>query len=389
MLNLSEKKISKIDGEILNYFKEIYIKNINKKRFLKFEELYQMTLEELGICEDEGKYFQLLNPWFLNIDQQQFLKELVATEFEEIIIHNDKLVTLHLKDKVTFHPINIPFHDLFLSMQVLTLRRSIDWNHSHPFASFNILISNKNCRLTTLYPSVHGESNKLKIFLRKIGHNVFPLSNFTKDEDLISFLENLVLNKNNILITGATGSGKTSILSSLLSIINPKDHVIVLEDTREINIKNSTFTYMLSAPKTEYTLEKYSAYALRMRPERIILGEMRGAEIVPFLLAMNNGHKGLMSTIHAENAKEGLERVALLFEMNISQKTLTYSEVLKLIARNVDYVLHLEHKKIKELIKVFGSDGDHISYEYIYSEKSKSWTSDNQDFAVESSLSLN
>ena len=107
---------------------------------------------------------------------------------------------------------------------------------------------------------------------------------------------------------------------------------------------------------------------MRMRPDRMIVGELRGSEIIPFMLAMNNGHKGLISSIHANCARDGLERAALLFEMNIKDKSLSYSEVLKLISRNIDYVIHISDKKVTELIKVIGANGERVSYEFVYSE---------------------
>ena len=106
-------------------------------------------------------------------------------------------------------------------------------------------------------------------------------------------------------------------------------------------------------------------YSMRMSPDRIILGEIRSAETESFLLAMNTGHNGLISTIHANSAKDAIERFALLFKI-YSSKDLSYELVLKLICNNIDYVIFLKNKSVKEVISVYGSEDNQIFYENLH-----------------------
>ena len=114
------------------------------------------------------------------------------------------------------------------------------------------------------------------------------------------------------------------------------------------------------------TLKDYCAYAMRMRPDRILLGEMRSSEIVPFILSMNTGHRGLISTIHANSAKDCISRMCLLFSLYSNISKLNFSTITSLICQNVEYVIHMENKKIKEIIKIFGADNLNPIYDYIF-----------------------
>ena len=98
-----------------------------------------------------------------------------------------------------------------------------------------------------------------------------------------------------------------------------------------------------------------------MRPDRIILGEMRSHEVIPFLLAMNTGHKGLMSTLHANSAVDAIKRVAQLFCL-YQGGDMNYPLVLKLASANVDVVIHLENKRVKEVIEVLSSEAENVYF---------------------------
>jgi Flp pilus assembly CpaF family ATPase len=90
---------------------------------------------------------------------------------------------------------------------------------------------------------------------------------------------------------------------------------------------------------------------------------MRSHEVVPFLMAMNTGHKGLMGTIHASSAVDALHRIALLFSLYAGEANLSFEKVMELICRNLEYVVFMENKKVKEVIKVLGSDKGTPFYE--------------------------
>jgi type IV secretion system protein VirB11 len=356
-----------LNFEVLEYFKSIFKQNITKKRFLTFNEIRDITSEELGMDLMSNNQHVLIQTWFENINNLKYLRPFIKETFEEIIIHSPELIQVFKGSLRENMKLDLSVEDIYLSIEVLALRHRQNWNQGTPFISFKCSLHGRSCRVTALHPLTHGSREGFKLFIRAVGNTVYPISNFVIETNLQEKLRQIIVSKSNVIISGSTGSGKTSLLTSLLSLIN-EEHIIILEDTQEINIDNDSFTYLLSSENDQYSLEKYTQYALRMRPDRIILGEMRGAEIVPFMLAMNNGHNGLMSSIHANNARDGIERLALLFEMNIKNKTLTFSEVLKLISNNVNYAIHMKEKKVVEVIKILGSDGERVNFEYIYSE---------------------
>lgn len=156
-------------------------------------------------------------------------------------------------------------------------------------------------------------------------------------------------------------------LRSLLAMIPHEEHIIVLEDTYEIlNSHPGQTSFLANKEQNNKSLKDYCAYSLRMSPDRLVVGEMRSTEVVPFLLAMNTGHKGLMSTIHASSAVDALSRIALLFSLFSESADISYSLVTKLVCKNVDYVIHLEHKRIKEICRVIGSEAETPFYEMLY-----------------------
>ena len=355
-----------IESKAVSYFKEIFIKFSIKKKTIELDIIFQIVYEDLGISKLNSETKDILTNWFENITQLKYLKDIVAERVEEVVIHNPNHVLAFYSNEVKSKCLSISAKDIELSMQVLTTKKGLAWNYNNPFISFHSHINNYSVRMTLIHSSIEGEKGCPKVFIRIIGNQPLELNLFTGNENVDSILKNLIINKENVLITGSTGSGKTTFLNSLLNKIKD-EHVVVLEDTKEISIKDPNFTYMLSNSHPEYTLKKYCEYVLRMRPDRIILGEMRGEEVIPFILSMNNGHRGLMSTIHANCASDGLNRVALLFELKVQNKSIDYSTILKMVARNINYVVHLDKKKVTEIIKVFGSDGERVTFEYIYS----------------------
>ena len=193
------------------------------------------------------------------------------------------------------------------------------------------------------------------------------LALFNEAPQINELLVGLIQNKKNLLISGGTGSGKTTFLRALLSEISIEEHIVVLEDTHEILSVSPFQTSLLSQmDNSKKSLKDYCAYALRMSPDRLIVGEMRSTEVVPFMLAMNTGHKGLMSTIHANSGVDALSRIALLFSLYAENKEIDFNLITKITCKNIDYVIHMENKKISEICRVIGSEGETPFYELIY-----------------------
>lgn len=134
--------------------------------------------------------------------------------------------------------------------------------------------------------------------------------------DILGFFQGAVAARKNILIAGGTSSGKTTFLNALLKDIGPHERVITIEDTPEVSLDRPNAIGLVAVRgetgEASVTTEDLLQAALRMRPDRLLLGEMRGAEAFSFLRAINTGHPGSISTIHADSPHGAIEQVALL-----------------------------------------------------------------------------
>ena len=136
--------------------------------------------------------------------------------------------------------------------------------------------------------------------------------------------------------------------------------MLVLEDCYEILPEHPLQTNLISSDEDKKSLADYCRYALRMRPDRIILGEIRGAEVAPFMMALNTGHGGTLASIHANHAQDALKRVATLFCIYGQTPNISYERVLELVCNNIQYVFQMKNCKIIEIAKVLGQRNNFV-----------------------------
>ncbi len=182
----------------------------------------------------------------------------------------------------------------------------------------------------------------------------------------IIFLQALITSRMNIVVSGGTSVGKTTLLNLLLNEVNSKDRIITIEDTIELSLQHNNSVRLEArqaslASNASLSINDLVKNTLRMRPDRIILGEVRGGELFDLLQAMNTGHKGSMTSIHANSAVECLDRMENLFLM--SGFDLPYKVVRKQIQTAVDFVIQLSrdsdgNRIISEIIELTGMEGD-------------------------------
>ncbi len=142
--------------------------------------------------------------------------------------------------------------------------------------------------------------------------------------DAARFLDVCLYLKKNIIVSGGTGSGKTTILGILASRCMPEQRILVLEDSAELKVHNQHVVFMEARPADEFgkglvTLRDLVKSSLRMRPDRVIVGEVRGGEAMDLISSMNTGHSGSMGTVHSNNPKECLTRLETLAMMTDSE----------------------------------------------------------------------
>jgi pilus assembly protein CpaF len=180
----------------------------------------------------------------------------------------------------------------------------------------------------------------------------FPAQRLTMD-DLIdlgsvtraaaTFLRACVIDRRNILVSGGTGTGKTTLLNVLSSFIPFKERIVTIEDTTELRLHQEHVVTLETKPPNvegtgQYTVRDLVRNALRMRPDRILVGECRGAEALDMIQAMNTGHDGSMTTVHANSAREVIERLEVLVLMAAD---LPVASIHRQIASAINLVVHI------------------------------------------------
>jgi type IV secretion system protein VirB11 len=164
--------------------------------------------------------------------------------------------------------------------------------------------------------------------------------------DAGTFLAEAVRERRNILIAGGTSTGKTTFLNALLKEIPSEERLILIEDTPELELVHRNSVGLLAArsglSETDVSAEDLLIAALRMRPDRIILGELRGREAFSFLRSVNTGHPGSMTTIHADSPQRAVEQLALLVLQSGAQ--LRWEDVLQYVRASIDVYVQVERE---------------------------------------------
>ncbi len=180
----------------------------------------------------------------------------------------------------------------------------------------------------------------------------FPAQRYTMDDMVemgsisraaATFLRACVINCRNILVSGGTGSGKTTMLNVLSNFIPFKQRIVTIEDTTELRLHQEHVATLETKPPNiegagEYTVRDLVRNALRMRPDRILVGECRGGEALDMIQAMNTGHEGSMTTVHANSAREVVERLEVLVLMAAE---LPISSIHRQVTSAIDLIVHL------------------------------------------------
>jgi len=210
--------------------------------------------------------------------------------------------------------------------------------------------------------------------IRKFSRRLFEIEDLiaagTIDRSLANRLKRYVLDRKNILLSGGTGSGKTTVLNALGRFIPGDERVLVIEDTAEIDLPHANLV-RFEARQAQDGLEAVAIRdllkaSLRHRPDRIILGEVRGGEAFDLLQLLNTGHSGTLSTIHASSARQGLSRFAnCVLQSGID---LPYGSVKANIGDSLDLVIHIERRPgrrfVSEVLAINSYDPDSDLFDY-------------------------
>jgi pilus assembly protein CpaF len=218
--------------------------------------------------------------------------------------------------------------------------------------------------------------NGVTLTIRKFNARHFGIEDLvqtgTLEQWLANQFENYVLARKNILIAGGTGSGKTTMLNVLGKFIPPDERVLLIEDTSEIHLaQDNLVRFEARQPQNglpAVTIRDLLKASLRHRPDRIILGEIRGGEAFDLLQLLNTGHSGSLSTVHATSARQGLARfTSCVLQSGVD---LPYRAIKTNVGDSVNIVVHLERRPgrrfVSEVVEIHGYDPDRDEYNYSF-----------------------
>ncbi len=292
----------------------------------------------------------------------------------EIMVNGPKNVYIERSGRV--HRVNTTFEDDEHLMRIIErivapLGRRID--EGSPMVDARLP---DGSRVNAVIPpiSLNGPTLTIRIFA-KIPLTVENLVEFgTITREAIEFLKACVISKVNILISGGTGSGKTTTLNIMSAFIPDGERILTIENAAELQLRQEHVVTLEARPpniegRGEVTIRDLVVNSLRMRPDRIIVGEVRSGEALDMLQAMNTGHDGSMTTLHANSPRDMLSRLETMVLM--AGMDLPHRAIREQIASAVDLVIHQDRmrdgtRKITSVSEVQGMEGDVITMSEIY-----------------------
>ena len=231
-------------------------------------------------------------------------------------------------------------------------------------------------RVNVIIPplAVHGPA----LTIRKFSADPFSAEDLvefgTMTPNLVKLLQACVRGRMNILVSGGTGAGKTTMLNVLTGFLPEDERIITIEDSAELRPQQEHVVSLEFRPPNiegegEVTIRDLVRNALRMRPDRIVVGEVRGGETLDMLQAMNTGHDGSISTIHANSPRDVLSRLETLALM--AGMELTVRAIREQVAAAVDLIVHVSRmqdgvRRITHVTEVVGMEGDAITLQDLY-----------------------
>lgn len=345
--------------------REVYVHHLNQKKVISLEMLVKLSCFEFGVEETEDIRMNI-SSWYQNIVNLAYLKSFEEPQLHEVIVHSIENVQLIYSENKKQTRLNLSTEDFQLSLETLCIQALQDWSYNRPFTSFSYQLRGHDYRMTLVHASI-SQNGQSKVFVRHFHHDLQRLEDLRLSDDLQKLLKKYVHEKRNILITGPTGSGKTTLLKGMLNESNPAEHLIVIEDYPELNLKRENTTQLIAEPENpKKDLHSFCSYAMRMRPDRIALGEMRGAEVTSFILSMNTGHKGMMATLHANSAIDTVMRIVTLFGLYSEREFLSSEQLVSLVCQNIDGVIYMEDREVKEVIELRGAERGVPYYESVF-----------------------
>lgn len=367
--------------ETKNKLKAMILERIDFSRELPDEEIKDM-IDELVIGESKRRPIDLeerrhlRQELFYSIRKLDILQELVDdTSVTEIMINGPEDIFIERRGRVCRYEMQFEsagkLEDIIQQM-VAGCNRTV--NEASPIVDARL---QNGSRVNVVLSPV--ALNGPIVTIRKFPDNPIMMKDLlafgTLTEEAAEFLAKLVEAKYNIFISGGTGSGKTTFLNALSYYIPQEERIITIEDNAELQIKNIPNIVKMETRNAnvegckEITIRDLIKTSLRMRPDRIIVGEVRGGEAIDMMQCLNTGHDGSMSTGHANSSADMLNRLETMVLMGMD---LPVSAIRQQIASGIDIIVHLgrlrdKSRRVLEIVEAIGYENDEIRLSVLYS----------------------
>ena len=234
-------------------------------------------------------------------------------------------------------------------------------------------------RINAIIPPLALDGPALSI--RRFGKKRYTVDDLIEKEtvtpDMVEFLQAIVKARLNVLVSGGTGSGKTTMLNCMSSFIPSDERIVTIEDSAELLLQQPHVVRLETRPpnvegKGEVTQRELVKNCLRMRPDRIIVGEVRGGEVFDMLQAMSTGHDGSIATVHANTPRDAIQRLEMM--MLLSGASIPQRAMRQQIASALNLVLHVSRladgsRKMMKISEITGMEGDMVMMQDLFEYK--------------------
>ncbi|WP_373354265.1 CpaF family protein [Pseudoroseicyclus sp. CXY001] len=379
-----ERKRKERLGEIKLELHKALLENLNLAALEKASEqelrteiqaISAETLEELGIVLNRDERAQLNQDLYFEVTGLGPLETLLKDDsVSDILVNGPQQIFVERGGRLQLT--DVTFKDerhlqRIIDKIVSAVGRRVD--ESNPYVDARLA---DGSRFNAMVPPIAVDGSLVSI--RKFKKDKLGIDDLVRygafSEEMAAFLQAAVATRLNVIVSGGTGSGKTTTLNALSSFIDNSERILTIEDTAELQLQQSHVGRMESRPANVEGRGAVSARdclknALRMRPDRIIVGETRGEEVIDMLQAMNTGHDGSMTTIHANSARDAISRLENMIAM--AGVDMPLKAMRSQIASAVNLIVQASRlqdgsRRMTSITEITGMEGDVISMQEIF-----------------------
>jgi pilus assembly protein CpaF len=345
------------------------------------------SLEQMGIALSRDERQTLNQDLYFEVTGLGPLETLLKDEsVNDILVNGPQQIFVERAGKLQLT--DVTFKDekhllRIIDKIVSAVGRRVD--ESNPYVDARLA---DGSRFNAMVPPVAVDGSLVSI--RKFKKDKLGINDLVKfgafTEEMAAYLQAAVATRLNVIVSGGTGSGKTTTLNALSSFIDNNERILTIEDTAELQLQQTHVGRMESRPpnvegKGAVTPRDCLRNALRMRPDRIIVGETRGEEVIDMLQAMNTGHDGSMTTIHANSARDGVSRLENMIAM--AGIEMPIKAVRSQIASAVNLIVQASRlqdgsRRMTSITEITGMEGEVISMQEVFRYQRTGLTPDNK-----------